>query len=205
MKTRHHRLNAGPRRPFTADRHRHPASDLRLQVTPAQLPLLPLGAMLRGIALMPASAIADTQDKEARETTLQTINVKDARDAQDNGYQGGTTRVGKIKQLPKDIPQAITIVPEALILDTNSDTLKSALRNVAGLTYNAGEGGRIGDNFNLRRLEHRRPLPRRHPRVAQYNPETFYVDQINVPRGSAATCSSRGQRPARSTRCSSRR
>jgi len=195
VKTRHHRLKRRP--PASVDSRSAPApgeSDLRLQVTPAQLPLLPLGAMLCGIALMPASAIADTQDKEARETTLQTINVKDARDAQDNGYQGGTTRVGKIKQLPKDIPQAITIVPEALILDTNSDTLKSALRNVAGLTYNAGEGGRIGDNFNLRGFYTFGDLYLDGIRdVAQYNRETFYVDQIDVLRGSAAMLFGRGQ------------
>lgn len=160
----------------------------------AAAPLLPLGAMLCGFALMPGAALAQAQESDARETTLPQVNVKDAREARDSGYQGGTTNVGKFKQLPKDIPQAITIVPEALILDTNSDTLKSALRNVAGLTYNAGEGGRIGDNFNLRGFYTFGDLYLDGIRdVAQYNRETFYVDQIDVLRGSAAMLFGRGQ------------
>ena len=33
--------------------------------------------------------------------------------------------------------------------DRAANTLHGALRNVAGLTFNAGEGGRIGDNITI--------------------------------------------------------
>lgn len=179
------------RHPRTLGRQRELLLVPDLSAVDRPFALLPLRAVLCGIALAPDLAMAEAAD---RDTVLPTINVKDARDAQDNGYQGGTTRVGKVKQLPKDIPQAITVVPEALILDTNSDTLKSALRNVAGLTYNAGEGGRIGDNFNLRGFYTFGDLYLDGIRdVAQYNRETFYVDQIDVLRGSAAMLFGRGQ------------
>ncbi|MGB7991099.1 MAG: TonB-dependent receptor [Candidatus Methylophosphatis roskildensis] len=185
-----HKQRNEPDQPANCHAERGSRSDTERAVTP----LLPLGAMLCGIALLPNAALGQSPDKDAREATLPTINVKDAREAGNNGYQGGTTNVGKTKQLPKDIPQAITIVPEALILDTNSDTLKSALRNVAGLTYNAGEGGRIGDNFNLRGFYTFGDLYLDGIRdVAQYNRETFYVDQIDVLRGSAAMLFGRGQ------------
>ena len=81
---------------------------------------------------MPASAIADTQDKEARETTLQTINVKDARDAQDNGYQGGTTRVGDPSG--KDETRKILSIET---IDANKAAIKRIFSNF--LTFGDGK------------------------------------------------------------------
>ena len=94
-----------------------------------------------------ASLFAQTTD-----TTLPTVTVKGKTDrpAEDTGYQSEKTRVGKIAQQPKDVPQALTVVTRKFIEDTNATTLKEALRNVSGLTFNAAEGGRTGDNMNLR-------------------------------------------------------
>jgi catecholate siderophore receptor len=156
-------------------------------------PLLPLGAMLLGMAFQPGSAAAqaDPGDK-----TLAAVEVKESvenpRDQQT--YQGGTTRVGKTDQLPKDVPQALTIISEKLMFEKNNDTLKEALRNVAGLTFNAGEGGRIGDSMNLRGFYSFGDLYLDGIRdVAQYNREVFNLEQVDVLRGSAAMLFGRGQ------------
>jgi catecholate siderophore receptor len=157
--------------------------------------LLPLGAMLTSMVLSPALAHgAGTEAASAAEQTLPTVHVRDRRDEESKGYQGGTTRVGKLKQLPKDVPQALTVVPEQLMTDTNSNTLKEALRHVSGLTFNAAEGGRIGDNFNLRGFYSFGDLYMDGIRdVAQINRETFNLEQVDVLRGSAAMLFGRGQ------------
>lgn len=128
------------------------------------------------------------------EQTLPTVQVVDQAERETKGYQGGVTRIGKTPQLPKDVPQALTVVSEALIEDKNADTLKEALRNVAGLSYNAGEGGRIGDNMTLRGFSSFGDLYLDGIRdVAQYNRETFNIEQVEVLRGSAAMLFGRGQ------------
>ena len=113
--------------------------------------------MLLGMTLAPEFAAAQTAsapqpkaEPATTETTLPSVEVKDTSEREQKGYQGGTTTVGKLKQLPKDIPQSVTILSEQLLCDRNADTFREALRNVAGLTFNAGEGGRIGDNITLR-------------------------------------------------------
>ena len=90
---------------------------------------LPLGALATSMLLAPLGALA------ADETTLPQVNVQDERyDDTPEGYQGSTTRVGKIEQLAKDVPQAVSIVSQQLMEETNANTLKEALRHVPGLT-----------------------------------------------------------------------
>ena len=159
--------------------------------------LLPLGAALAGMALTPAFALAQTSQDRAAESSseviLPSINVKDSRDRETSGYQGGTTSVGKLPQLPRDIPQSLTIVPEQLMYDRNADTMREALRNVPSLTFNAGEGGRIGDNITLRGYSVVGDLYLDGIRdIAQYNREVFNLEQIDVLRGSASMLFGRG-------------
>lgn len=145
--------------------------------------------MLCGMAFAPQTALAQA----AGETTLPSVEVKDTRDREEKGYQGGTTNVGKLPQLPRDIPQSVTIVTEQLMHDRNADTFREALRNVAGLTFNAGEGGRIGDNVTLRGYSAVGDLYLDGMRdIAQYNRETFNLEQIDVLRGSASMLFGRG-------------
>ena len=103
-----------------------------------------LGAAIA--AVLPLKAAA-----QQPETVLPQVKVEGARDERrGDGYQPGVTSIGKTPQLLRDIPQSVTIVPEQLIFDRNADTFREALRNVPSLTFNAGEGGRIGDNITLR-------------------------------------------------------
>jgi catecholate siderophore receptor len=132
-------------------------------------------------------------DGTAQEDMLPTVTVQEKHEYEDKSYQGNQTRVGKTNQLPKDIPQSVTIVPEQLMKDRNANTLKEALRNVAGLTFNAGEGGRIGDNITIRGYSAVGDLYLDGLRdVAQYNRETFNLEQVEVLRGSASMLYGRG-------------
>ena len=116
-----------------------------------------------------------------------------AEPAAGSGYRTDTTEVGKVRQELRDIPQSVTVVPESLIRDRNADTLRDALRNVTGLTFNAGEGGRIGDNITIRGYSVVGDLYLDGVRdAAQYNREVFNLERIDVLRGSASMLFGRG-------------
>src|SRR5574343_9927 len=153
-----------------------------------RLTLLPIVAalMTAGLAISP-SAQAD-EDK-----TLGAVTVTATQDPPD-GYRASKTRVGKVAQDPHDIPQAITTVTRALLDEQDASSLREAMRNVAGLSFNAAEGGRSGDNMNLRGFYTFGDMYLDGIRdTAQYNRELFNLEQVDVLRGAAAMLFGRGQ------------
>ena len=56
----------------------------------------------------------------------------------------------KLPQDLQDTPQSITVVSEQLISAQGATRLEDALKNVPGITLNAGEGAARGDTGNLR-------------------------------------------------------
>lgn len=165
-----------------------------LQSIRPQSALLPLGAMLFGMSLLPGAIAAETV--ASSEVTLKTVEVKDQTDPQDvpDGYQATKTRVGKTLQDPHDVPQAITTVTNKLMEEQQVGSLREALRNVSGLTFNAAEGGRAGDNMMLRGFYTFGDIYLDGIRdTAQYNRETFNLEQVDVLRGSASMLFGRGQ------------
>lgn len=152
--------------------------------------LLPLGAMLAGMSLTP---VAIAQTVPVAETTLPTVNVQGDADKPD-GMRATATRVGKTLQDPQDIPQAVTTVTKTMMDEQQVGSLRDALRNVSGLSFNAAEGGRAGDNFNLRSFYTFGDVYLDGIRdTAQYNRETFNLEQVDVLRGAAAMLFGRGQ------------
>ncbi len=156
-------------------------------------PLLPLGAlMLAGISLGAQAQSSGAGAPAAQQ--LPAVTVQAAGEAVQDGYRATTTRVGKTLQDPHDIPQAVTTVTNTLMEEQQVGSLREALRNVSGLTFNAGEGGRSGDNMNLRGFYTFGDMYLDGIRdTAQYNRETFNLEQIDVLRGSAAMLFGRGQ------------
>jgi catecholate siderophore receptor len=153
--------------------------------------LLPLGALL-AVGLTGAG-FAHAQQNAIPDKTLPTIEVTEQRIENEVGYQARTSTIGKLPQALRDIPQSVTVVTGQLIQDRNADTLKEALRNVAGLTFNAGEGGRIGDNVTLRGYSLVGDLYLDGMRdIAQYNREVFNVQRVDVLRGAASMLFGRG-------------
>ncbi|OGU23509.1 MAG: TonB-dependent receptor, partial [Hydrogenophilales bacterium RIFOXYD1_FULL_62_11] len=162
----------------------------------------PAAASLAFMMLAPGALLAQTAptanpaQSTASETTLPTVKVEDTADPMtvNNGYQATETRVGKVKQDPHDVAQAITTVTNQLMEEQQVGSLREALRNVSGLTFNAAEGGRAGDNMMLRGFYTFGDLYLDGIRdTAQYNRETFFLEQVDVLRGSASMLFGRGQ------------
>jgi catecholate siderophore receptor len=147
--------------------------------------LLPLGALLLAASV---SGWAQTETG-----TLAPVVVKEKRDRETQTYQSGVTSVGKTPSAAKDIPQSLTVVNDKLMQDQGKDSFKEALRNVPGITFEAGEGGRIGDSIRLRGFSVSGDIYLDGIRdIAQYNRDTFNYDRIEVLRGSASMLFGRG-------------
>lgn len=161
---------------------------------PQQKPLLPLGAALMASGLSISAFAAEGSEPSPNTAVLPTIEVQAGAEVVEDGYRATTTRVGKTLQDPHDIPQAITTVTNQLMEDQQVSSLRDALRNVAGLTFNAAEGGRGGDNMMLRGFYTYGDMYLDGIRdTAQYNRETFYLEQVDVLRGAGAMMFGRGQ------------
>ena len=155
--------------------------------------LLPLGAMI--MAALSFDAMAEEPVKSADdEQVMSTVKIQADADIPQDGLRATTTRVGKTLQDPQDIPQAVTTVTRALMDEQKASSLREALRNVSGLTFNAAEGGRSGDNMMLRSFYTFGDMYLDGMRdTAQYNRELFNLEQVDVLRGSAAMLFGRGQ------------
>ncbi len=148
---------------------------------------MPLGAA------MLAALFSSLDSALAEEQTLAPVTVKATAEQQD-GYRASSTRVGKIVQDPHDVPQAITTITRSLMEEQDANSLREALRTVSGLSFNAAEGGRSGDNMMLRGFYTFGDIYLDGIRdTAQYNREVFNLEQVDVLRGAAAMLFGRGQ------------
>lgn len=104
-----------------------------------------------------------------------------------------TTSIGKGKQALRDIPQSVTVVTEKLIDDRNLDTMKEALKNTSGISFQAAEGGE--EDIRLRGFSLQASGDvfidgMRDP--AFYDRDSFNWDRLEVLRGSASMLFGRG-------------
>lgn len=154
--------------------------------------LKPLGALVAGLIFYSdnSNAVEKNESKEAG--TLPAVVVTGKKE--EASYLATKTRVGKVEQDPHDIPQAITTVTSKLLQEQQVGSLQEAMRNVSGISFNAAEGGRAGDNMNLRGFYTFGDMYLDGIRdTAQYNRETFNYEQIDVLRGAGAMLFGRGQ------------
>ena len=92
-----------------------------------------------------------------------------------------------------DTPQSVNVVPARVIREQGVNNLQDALKNVPGITLNAGEGGTHGDLVNLRGfpagddyfLDGLRD-------TGLYSRDTFDYESLEVLKGPASTLFGRG-------------
>lgn len=157
---------------------------------PSKPHLLPLGALLLAGSL---SALAQTAPNA--QATLSTVTVKEQAEAPEgkDSLRATETTIGKGKQQLRDIPQSITVVTERLIDDRNLDTMKEALKNTAGISFLAAEGGEEDirlRGFSLQATGDVFVDGMRDP--AFYERDTFNLDRLELLRGSASMLFGRG-------------
>jgi catecholate siderophore receptor len=95
----------------------------------------------------------------------------------------------------RDVPQSITVVPRALIEEQNAVSLRDILRNVPGISMQAGEGGSgpNGDFLTLRGFNARNDIYIDNIRdFGGYSRDPFNVEQVEVVKGPASSYTGRG-------------
>jgi catecholate siderophore receptor len=94
----------------------------------------------------------------------------------------------------RDIPQTITIIPASVIKEQGATTLREVLRNVSGISIQAGEGGvPAGDNLSVRGFSARTDLFVDGVRdFGSYARDPFNVEQIEVAKGPSSSFVGRG-------------
>ena len=165
----------------------HASRNTRVQVAqPSKL--LPLGAML--LAASFASAV-----RAQTENTLSTVTVREKAEVAEgkDSLRTTETRIGKGQQKLRDIPQSITVVTERMMDDRNLDTVKDALKQTAGITFQAAEGGEEDIRLRGFALSTTGDIfvdGIRDP--AFYDRDTFNLDRVELLRGSASMLFGRG-------------
>ena len=181
----------------------HPPA-LRLTLAAAAALALAHGAQAQSAASAPAApASAPGAASPAPATTgpvtpatpvLPMLRAKTTAEPQGkDGVQAVTSRIGKGTQELRDIPQSVTVVTERLIDDRNLDTMKDALKQTAGVTFLAAEGGEEDirlRGFALQTTGDVFQDGMRDP--AFYDRDTFFLDRIELIRGSASMLFGRG-------------
>ena len=202
---RANQIKHAPARLHTSANH-----SARCALTPAlsrvrdrgQVKLLPLGALAAGFGLFNPGVMAQTAAAPTAlaasgvavpQTTMAPISVKAKAETDANSVRATTTTIGKGNQELRDIPQSVTVVTEKLIIDRRIDTLKEALHQTAGVTFQAAEGGEEDvrlRGFSLATSGDIYVDSLRDP--AFYERDTFSYDRIELMRGSASMLFGRG-------------
>jgi catecholate siderophore receptor len=94
----------------------------------------------------------------------------------------------------RDVPQTVTVIPSAVIESQGATTLRDVLRNVTGISVQAGEGGvPAGDNLSIRGFSARTDFFIDGVRDSGgYTRDPFNVEQVEVIKGPSSSYSGRG-------------
>ncbi len=150
---------------------------------------------LSSLSVMAQATPAATAQPPAASQTLKPVVVKEKAETPEgkDSVRATSTSIGKGNQELRNIPQSITVVTEKLIDDRNLDTVKDALRNTAGVTFQAAEGGEEDirlRGFSLATTGDIFIDGMRDP--AFYDRDTFNIDRLELLRGSASMLFGRG-------------
>lgn len=140
------------------------------------------------LAALPALA-QSAPPPETQDQALPEVKVK----AKRQEYKPEAAPSPKITQPLLDTPQSISVVPKAVIQDQGVTTLRDTLRNVAGISLAAGEGGAQGDNLTLRGFTARNDIYLDGMRdFGSYYRDAFDLDQVEVLKGPSSMMFGRG-------------
>lgn len=93
----------------------------------------------------------------------------------------------------RDTPQTINVVPRNIMEQQGATTLRDVLRNVAGISLAAGEGGYQGDNLTIRGFAARNDLFIDGMRdFGSYYRDPFNIEEVDVLQGPSSVTFGRG-------------
>ncbi|MGL6071227.1 TonB-dependent receptor, partial [Craterilacuibacter sp.] len=146
-----------------------------------------MAAGMLAAALCPGLVLA--AEANTRLDTVQVVGEQATRGT----LATGASTIGKTWQQLRDIPQSVTVINQQLIADQGADSLKDALKNVSGLTFAAGEGGRTGDQVVMRGFVTTTDMFVDGARdIGQYTRDLFNTEKVEVLKGPSSMLFGRG-------------
>lgn len=129
---------------------------------------------------------AQAQSSESATSALDTVTV--------TGYRGTFMDSVQYQRSVQETPRIVTVLTSDLLEDQNVTELRDALRNVSGISLQAGEGNPPGgDQLKIRGFNARDDLNVNGSRdLGNYFRDPFYVEQIEVIKGPNSAFSGRG-------------
>ena len=130
---------------------------------------------------------------KSRGVVLPSVVITGKAETDQNSLRAVTSTVGKGEQALRDIPQSVTVVTEKLLEDRRVDTVKQALHQTAGITFQAAEGGEEDvrlRGFSLATTGDIFVDGVRDP--AFYERDVFSFERVELLRGSASMLFGRG-------------
>jgi len=119
-------------------------------------------------------------------STAQTVEVTDS-------VSAIALSTPKFTEPLRDTPQTINVVSQQTMQEQNATTLRDTLRNVAGISIAAGEGGAQGDSLTIRGFSARNDLYVDGMRdFGSYYRDPFYLEEVEVVQGPDSTNFGRG-------------
>ncbi len=101
--------------------------------------------------------------------------------------------IAALSETIQNTAQSINVVPQEVLHQQGVTTLQDSLKNVPGITLNAGEGGSHGDTINLRGFPASDDFFLDGLRdTGFYTRDSFDVEQVEVYKGPASTLFGRG-------------
>ena len=132
-------------------------------------------------------------DQEGCTTTAGAHNPSTAPSTATNYQVGEAAAPGACTAPLLNTPQTVTVIPQQIIREQASSTVMDALRNVAGITFRAGEGGAQGDVPYIRGFDARNDIFRDGVRdPGWYTRDSFPVDNVEVLKGPSSFMFGRG-------------
>ncbi len=148
-------------------------------------------ALLSGSAQAQTAAPADHRSAGVATNRMETVVVTG--DAP-NPYVPETVSSPKYTAPLRDIPQTITVIPKVMIEEQGATSLSEVLRNVPGISLQAGEGGTpAGDQMTIRGFSARTDLYIDGVRdFGGYSRDPFNLEQVEVVKGPSSATTGRG-------------
>jgi catecholate siderophore receptor len=150
-------------------------------------------------AIMLAGAAAHAQNTNAPAATPAGTNAPTRLrevvvSGQQDSYKPEAVASPRLTEPLRDIPQTITVIPQAVMQEQNATTLRDVLRNTPGISIQAGEGGvPAGDNLSIRGFTARTDIFVDGVRdIGGYSRDPFNLEQVEVFKGPTSSLGGRG-------------
>ena len=154
----------------------------------------PAFSPLAGALLLALSQPAFAEAPSSETAGAMALHATDIDTVEVHGHRVPAPQSPKVTQPQVDIPRTVTVLPDEVLRAQGVTTLRDALRNVPGISMQAGEGGvPAGDNLTLRGFSARTDLFVDGVRdIGGYSRDPFNIEQVEVAKGPASTMTGRG-------------